>query len=38
MKNVDKLFKKYYNANKNHCDNDDELNEAKRKNYDYSLN
>ena len=37
MKNVDKLFKKYYNANKNDCD-DDELNEAKRKNYDCSLN
>ena len=38
MKNVDKLFEKYYNAYKNDCVNDNELNEAKKKNYDYSLN
>ena len=35
MKNVDQLYKKYYNAYKNDYDNDDELNEAKKKNFDY---
>ena len=35
MKNVDKLYEKYYNAYKNYYDNDDELNEAKKKKFDY---
>ena len=35
MKNVDQLYKKYYNAYKNVYDNDDELNEAKKKKFDY---
>ena len=35
MKNVDQLYKKYYNAYKNDYDNDDELNEAKKKKFDY---
>ena len=36
MKNVDQLYKKYYNAYKNDYDNDDELNEAKKKKFDYN--
>ena len=35
MKNVDQLYKKYYNAYKNDYDNDDELNEDKKKKFDY---
>ena len=35
MKNVDELYEKYYNAYKSHYDNDDELNEAKKKKFDY---
>ena len=31
MKNVDKLYKKYYNAYKSDYDTDDELNKTKRK-------
>ena len=31
MKNVDQLYKKYYNAYKNDYGNDDELSEAKTK-------
>ena len=31
MKNVDELYKKHYNFYKNDFDNDDELNEAKKK-------
>ena len=34
MKNIDELYKKYYNAYKNDYDTD-ELNEAKKKNVDY---
>ena len=30
MKNVDELYKKYYNAYKSDYDTDDELNEAKK--------
>ena len=30
MKNVDELYKKYYNFYKNDFDNDDELSEAKQ--------
>ena len=33
MKNVDELYKKYYNAYKNDYGNDDELNEAKEKKF-----
>ena len=33
MKNVDDLYKKYYNAYKNDYGNDDELNEAKEKKF-----
>ena len=35
MKNVDELYEKYYNANNNDYDNDDELNEAKKPKIDY---
>ena len=35
MKNVDELYEKYYNAYKNDYDTDDELNEAKKKEFDY---
>ena len=35
MKNVDELYKKYYNFYKNDFDNDDELSEAKKKKFDY---
>ena len=35
MKNVDEPYEKYYNAYKNDYDNDDELSEAKKKNFDY---
>ena len=35
MKNVDELYKKYYNFYKNDFDNDDELSEAKKKPFDY---
>ena len=35
MKNVDELYEKYYNAQKNYQDNDDELNEAKKKQFHY---
>ena len=35
MKNVDELYEKYYNAYKSHYDNDHELNEAKKKKFDY---
>ena len=35
MKNVDELYKKKCNAYKNDYDNDDELNKAKKKNFDY---
>ena len=35
MKNVDELYKKYYNAYKNDYDTDNELNEAKKKEFDY---
>ena len=31
MKNVDELYKKYYNAYKNDYDSDDELSEGKKK-------
>ena len=34
MKNIDELYKKYYNAYKNDYDTD-ELNEAKKKKIDY---
>ena len=37
MKNVGELYEKYYNAYKNGYDNDDELNEGKKKKFDYSL-
>ena len=37
MKNVDELYKKYYNFYKNDFDNDDELSEAKKKKFDYEL-
>ena len=33
MKNVDKLYEKPYNAYKNDYDNDDELTEAKKKEF-----
>ena len=35
MKNVHELYKKYYNAYKNDYDTDNELNEAKKKEFDY---
>ena len=35
MKNVDELYKKYYNTYKNDYDADDELSEAKKKRFDY---
>ena len=35
MKNVEKLYKKHYNAYKNYYDNDDELTEAKEKQFNY---
>ena len=35
MKNVDELYEKYYNANNNDYDNDDEFNEAKKTKIDY---
>ena len=35
MKNVDELYKKYYNAYKSDYDTDDELKEDKKKNFDY---
>ena len=35
MKNVDELYKKYYNGYKNDYDTDDELNETKKKKIDY---
>ena len=35
MKNVDELYEKYYNAYKNDYDTDNELNEAKKKEFDY---
>ena len=35
MKNVDKLYKKYYDAYKSDYDTDDELNEVKKKKFDY---
>ena len=36
MKNVDELSEKYYSTYKNTYDNDDELNEAKKKMFDLS--
>ena len=33
MKNVDELYEKYYNFNKNDFDNDDELSDAKKKKF-----
>ena len=35
MKNVDELYKKYYNAYKSDYDTDDELKEDKKKKFDY---
>ena len=35
MKNVDELYKKYYDAYKNDYDSDNELNEGKKKKFDY---
>ena len=35
MKNVDRLYEKYYNAYKSDYDTVDELNEAKKKKFDY---
>ena len=35
MKNVDELYQKYYNAYKSDYGTDDELNEAKKKKFDY---
>ena len=35
MKNVDELYKKYYNSYKNDYDADDQLNEAKTKEFHY---
>ena len=34
IKNVDELYEKYCNAYKSDCDTDDELKEAKKKNFD----
>ena len=36
MKNVNELYKKYYNNYKSGYDTDDELNEAKKKNFDHN--
>ena len=38
MKNVDELYKNYYDACKSGYDADDEPNEDKKKKFDYSLN
>ena len=35
MKNVEELYRKYYNAYKSDYDSADELNEAKNKTFDY---
>ena len=35
VKNVDELYEKYYNAYKNDYHTDNELNEAKKKEFDY---
>ena len=35
MKNVDELYKEYYNAYKSDYDTDDELKEAKKKKFDH---
>ena len=35
MKNVDELYEKYYNAYKNHFENDDGLDESKNKKFNY---
>ena len=35
MKNVDELYKKYYNAYKSDYDTDDELKGAKKKKFDH---
>ena len=35
MKNVEELYRKYYNAYKSDYDSLDELNEAKNKTFDY---
>ena len=35
MKNIDELYKKYYNAYKSDYDTDDELKGAKKKNFDH---
>ena len=35
MKNIDKLYEKYYDTYKNDYDTDDELNKAKEKKFDY---
>ena len=35
MKNVDELYKKYYDAYKNDYDSDNELSEGKKKKFDY---
>ena len=35
IKNVDELYEKYYDVYKNDYDTDDELNEAKKKKFDY---
>ena len=36
MKNVNELYKKYYNNYKSGYDTDDELNEAKKKKFDHN--
>ena len=35
MKNVNKIYENYYDASKSDYDNDDELNEAKKKKIGY---
>ena len=35
MENIDELYEKYYDAYKNDYDTDDELNETKKKKFDY---
>ena len=35
MENVDELYKNYHDAYKSDCDTDDELNEDKKKKFDY---
>ena len=35
MKNVDELYKNYFNAYKSHNDTDDDLKEDKKKKFDY---